>query len=110
MLRYENGGNTIYVKLPHTDYTVQMTANWIDTEKEYICKTFISRNDIEKYSLAEENIRISSDIKTIKIKMASYITDKFNKGDYKRHIDIYEYENKCFEIGNDLMESNRKVG
>lgn len=110
MLRYENGGNTIFVKLPHTDYTVMMMANWVDADKEYSCKTYISRNDTENFSVVEENIKISSDIKTIKIKMASYITDRFNKGNYNRFIEIYEYENKCFEIGNDIMESNAKVG
>lgn len=106
MLRYENAANaTINIAIPHTDYTVKMEALWNKESKHYICTTYLSRNDIESYNLINENIVIESSIKDIKRKMAENITEKFNKDGFKKEIDSYEYADKCFNTGIEVLES-----
>lgn len=47
MLRYENEGTTLSVKLPRTDYKVYMMANYSKETDTYHTKLYIMRNDVE---------------------------------------------------------------
>ena len=99
MLRYENEGIGVSVKLLHTDYATLMLANWNNEKKVYECKLYIKREDFGNYNLVDEGITIDSAIKDIKFKMAKFITDKFNADGFEHDISNYEYEVKCFDIG-----------
>ena len=107
MLRFENEGIAISVKLPRTDYTVHMMAAYDKDNQIYNTKTYIERNDVNDLSLINDKNKIESDSKNIKCDMANYITEKFNNGFFNYYIDRYEYQQKCFEKGNDFYEDER---
>lgn len=109
MLRYENEGTTISVKLPRTDYTAFLTTKF-DKEKDiYSSKLYIMSNDVEDLNLIGEGFEFESNFAKLKTDMANLITDLFEKGFFKYYIDRYEYQQKCFEIGlEDIENANEK--
>ena len=108
MLRYRNEGTTISVNLPRTDYTVYMMANYNKETDAYHTKLYIMRNDVEDLNLIDDKFKFKSNFSTLKLDMANYITEQFNKGYFKYYIDRYEYQQKCFEIGVGEMENDNK--
>lgn len=109
MFRFEKiGQNAIQVDL-HNDYSVMAIAKWIKTEEKYVVKFYIGRNDIESFDLVTEmeNIKFNSNIKQIPYDMAGYITEQLKKGNFDKAIERYEYQQRCFERGNDMFESER---
>ena len=109
MLRYETiGTSTILVDL-HNGYSIMAIANWNYNDKDYYTTFYISRNDTYMFDLVQEleNTKFSSDIKTIKIDITKYITEKLNSGFFDYYIKRYEYQQKCFERGNEMFEQER---
>ena len=66
------------------------------------------RNDVEDLNLIDDEFKFKSNFATLKLDMANYITEQFNKGYFKYYIDRYEYQQKCFEIGVGEMENADK--
>ena len=83
MLRYRNEGTTISVSLPKTDYTVYMMANYNKDTDAYHTKLYIMRNDVEDLNLIDDKFKFKSNFSTLKLDMANYITEQFNKGYFK---------------------------
>ena len=104
MLRFENEGNAISVKLPKTDYTVHMMAAYDKDNKIYNTKMYIERNDVNDLSLVNDKYLVESDSKNIKYDMANYITKQFNNGFFDYYMDRYEYQQKCFTKGLQYFE------
>lgn len=104
MLRFENEGNTISVKLPKTDYTVHMMATYDKDNKIYNTKMYIERNDVNDLSLIKDDCKLKSDSKVIRYDMANYITEQFNNGFFDYYMDRYEYQQKCFAKGLQYFE------
>ena len=104
MLRFENEGITISVKLPRTYYTVHMMATYDKDNEIYNTKLYIERNDVNDFSLIKDDCKLKSDSKAIRYDMANYITEQFNDGFFDYYIDRYEYQQKCFEKGLQYFE------
>ena len=107
MLRFKNEGISISVKLPNTDYTIHMMAAYDKDNQIYNTKTYIERNDIYDLSLINDDYKLESDSKNIKYDMANYITEQFNNGFFNYYIERYDYQQKCFEKGNEFYEDER---
>ena len=107
MLRFKNDGISISVNLPNTDYTIHMMAIYDKDNGAYNTKMYIERNDVNDLSLISDNNEIKSDSKNIKYDMANYITEQFNKGFFDYYIEKYDYQQKCFEKGNNFYEDER---
>lgn len=110
MLKYKNIASVgIDVDL-HNNYTVLSFANWNKEENNYETTFYIKRNDVDLLELIEELevvVFTKSDSKTIRTDIANYITTLFQKGFFNRYINRYEYEQKCFDRGNELFEKER---
>ena len=104
MLRFENEGNAISVKLPKTDYTVHMMAAYDKDNKIYNTKMYIERNDVNDLSLIKDDCKLKSGSKAIRYDMANYITEQFNDGFFDYYMDRYEYQQKCFTKGLQYFE------
>ncbi len=112
MLRYKNfATTTISVDLMN-DYSVIAMANWNNATKKYNVTFYIKRNDIDMLDLIErvENLEFDSDIKSIKSDISTYITTLLTEGFFDYYIKRYEYEQKCFDKGNELFEQERLGG
>lgn len=109
MLKFEKiGHNAILVDL-HNDYSVMAIAKWIKDKKVYNAKFYISRNDVESFDLVNEmeNVEFDSDMKKISYDLSEYITRQFNMGNFVKAINRYDYQQKCFERGNEMFERER---
>lgn len=110
MLRYETESNVIVSIDLQNGYTVIAMARWDNEKKKYYTALRLRENTVEKWDLIEEaaNVEMESDMKTIKRDMAQYVTDLLTDGFFKKYIDRYEYELKCFDRGFEIMEKERK--
>lgn len=107
MLRYETEANvTISIDLQN-GYTVIAMARWDNEKKNYYTTLRLRDNTVEKWDLIEEaaNVIMESDMKSIKRDMAQYVTKLLTTGFFKKYIDRYEYELKCFDKGLETIEA-----
>ena len=77
MLRFENEGTTISVKLPKTDYIVYMMANYSKETDTYHTKLYIVRKDVSDLVLIDDDYEMKSNFSSIRFDMGEYITEKY---------------------------------
>lgn len=110
MLKYTNIATVgISVDL-HNNYSILAFANWNKENNNYEATFYIKRNDIDLLELIEklENVSFqNSNSKSIRIDIANYITALLSDGFFNYYINRYEYEQKCFDNGNDICEMER---
>ena len=109
MLRYEIIGNIALNIDLHNGYSVMAIAKWDRDTEKYITTLYLKNNkfNINHFDLIEdfENFELDSDIKTIKTDITAIVTELLSDGFFNKYIKRYEYEQKCFEIGNDSIEN-----
>lgn len=110
MLRYETEANVIVSIDLQNGYTVIATGRWDNEKKKYYTTLRLRENTVEKWDLIEEaaNTEMESDMKTIKRDLAQYVTNLLTDGFFKKYVERYEYELKCFDRGFEIMEKERK--
>ena len=93
----------------HNDYTVIAIKSWNPDEHKYDVEFRITENSIEKWDLIQEmeSIEFNVNYKTINKAILKHVADLLSDGFFDYYIDRYEYELKCFDVGNDLAESER---
>ena len=109
MYRYENVANiTISIDL-HNGYDVIAMAQWDKENLQYKISLYLKNKkyNINHFDLIEEDedIIIMSDIKGIKPAITRHVVHLYENGKLDKYFDRYEYEQKCFEYGNDYYES-----
>ena len=68
-----------------------------------------NKYNINHFDLIEnyQNIEYKSDVKTIRADITSTITKLLKEEFFTKYIKRYEYEQKCFELGNESLENER---
>jgi hypothetical protein len=109
MLRYETDANVSVSIDLQNGYSVIAMAKWDNEKKKYYTTLLLHENTVSKWDLIETaaNIEIESDMKAIKRDMAQYVTDLLTNGFFKKYIDRYEYELKCFDKGFEVLEREK---
>lgn len=110
MLKYKNIASVGIAVDLHNNYTVLSFANWNKEENNYKTTFYIKRNDVDLLELIEELevvVFTKSDSKTIRTDIANYITTLLYNNFFDRYITRYEYEQECFDRGNDFFEEER---
>ena len=69
MLRFENEGTTISVKLPKTDYIVYMMANYSKETDTYHTKLYIVRKDVSDLVLIDDDYEMKSNFSSIRFEI-----------------------------------------
>lgn len=109
MLRYEIIGNIALNIDLHNGYSVMAIAKWDRDTEKYTTTLYLKNNEfnINHFDLIEdfENFELDSDIKTVKTDITAIVTELLSDGFFNKYIKRYEYEHKCFEIGNDYIEN-----
>lgn len=108
MLRYKNIANvTIELDL-NNGYSVLTMAKRNNETNTYNVTLYLQDNkyNINHFDLIEnyQNIEYKSDAKTIRADITSTIAKLLKEEFFTKYIKRYEYEQKCFELGNDVME------
>ena len=109
-LKYENykGCKDIITIDLHNGYTVIAIKSWNQDEKKYTVQLMLKENTVDKWDLIEkaESIEFNVDYKIINKAILKHIATLLSDGFFDYYIDRYEYELKCFDIGDNLYENN----
>ena len=92
----------------HNGYTVIAIKSWNPDEHKYVVQFMLKENTIDKWNLIEkaESIEFNVDYKIINKVILKHVAALLSEGFFDYYIDRYEYELKCFDIGNNLHENN----
>ena len=90
----------------HNGYTVIAIKTWNPDEKKYYVQLMLKENTVNKWDLIEkaESIEFNVDYKIINKAILKHVATLLSDGFFDYCIQRYEYELKCFDIGNDLAE------
>ena len=93
----------------HNDYTVIAIKSWNPDEHKYTVQLMLKDNTVDKWDLIEkaESIEFNVDYKIINKAILKHISTLLSDGFFDYYIQRYEYELKCFGIGNEIFENER---
>ena len=113
MLRYENKGYLIEVKLPESDYSVLCRYKYDKNKDKYLLSMWLMRNDIDDtFKIDSQEIDtqyISGDKSTIRDNIVKIIEQAYESNFFDYYIERFEYTYKCFDKGNDFYEDRKSV-
>lgn len=115
MLRYENKGYTIEIKLPgkykHDAYSVECTYRYDKEKEKYLLSMWLKRKDIgDKFKIDSQEIDtqyISGTRENIRQNICRIVKQATLSGFFDDYVKRYEYTCKCFDRGDDLFEKER---
>lgn len=105
--KYNGLENVITIDL-HNGYTVIVITS-CEKDIRYNSTFFLKDNTVDDWKLVQDLENVEFDIKTRNINstilkyIATLLSDRF----FDYYIDRMDYEYKCFDIGNELMEKER---
>lgn len=102
--KYRGMDNIITIDL-HNDYTTIAIIGNNETGV-YDVQLMLKQNTVDTWSLIEnaERLTLHSNDKRIYSAILKTISDYLKEGFFNYYINRYEYELKCFDIGNELLE------
>ena len=113
-LTYENyrGCKDILSIDLHNNYTVIAIKSWNPDEHKYTVELRLKKNSVDKWDLIEkaESLEFNANYKIINKAILKHVATLLSDGFFDYYIDRYEYELKCFDIGNETVERERLGG
>ena len=93
----------------HNNYTVIAIKSWNPDEHKYTVQLMLKENTVDKWDLIEkaESIEFNVDYKIINKAILKHVATLLYDGFFDYYIQRYEYELKCFDIGNEIAEKER---
>ena len=106
--KFNNSNDVIMINL-HNGYTVIAVTGFNAENGTYTTTLFLKDNTIDTWKLVEnaENLEFHANHNTINSAILKQVSTFLQEGFFDYYIDRYEYESKCFDVGNDLAESER---
>ena len=106
--KFNNSNDVITINL-HNEYTVIAVTGFDAENGAYTTTLFLKDNTVDTWKLVEnaENLEFHVNQNTINSAILKKVSEFLNEGFFDYYIQRYEYEMKCFDIGNDLEESER---
>lgn len=104
--KYRGMDNIITIDL-HNNYTI-IAIIGKDENDAYDVQLMLKERTVDKWDLIEktEHIIIHSDEKHIYSAILKTVGTYLREGFFDYYINRYEYELKCFDIGNEIMEKS----
>lgn len=110
-LKYEkfNNSNEVITIDLHNGYTVIAVTGFDTENRVYTTTLFLKDNTVDTWKLIEnaENLEFHANQNTINSAILKQVSIFLDEGFFNYYIQRYEYEMNCFDIGNDLAESER---
>ena len=93
----------------HNNYTIIAIKIWNSDEHKYTVQLMLKENTVDKWDLIEnaESIEFNVDYKIINKAILKHVATLLSDGFFNYYIDRYEYELKCFDRGNSIIEKER---
>ena len=94
----------------HNDYSVIAIKSWNSEEHKYVVQLMLKENTVDKWVLIEkaESLEFNVDYKIINKAILKHVATLLSNGFFDYYIKRYEYELKCFDIGYEIAEKERK--
>ena len=110
-LKYEkiNNSNEVITIDLHNGYSVIAITGFNTENRVYTTTLFLKENTIDTWKLIEnaEKLEFHTNQNTINSAILKKVSEFLNEELFNYYIQRYEYEMKCFDIGNDFAESER---
>ena len=106
-LKYEkfNNSDSVIINDLHNGYSI-IAVSGLVSENHYTTTLFLKDNTIDTWKLIESCEKLT--FKVPENKLGSVILKEvaasYELGEFDYYIERYEYENKCFDLGNDILE------
>lgn len=103
--KYNNCNNVITIDL-HNGYTIVAISSPYNESNQFNVTLFLKENSTNDWGLVEEAeyLRFETNYKTINAAILKKVSDLLEEGFFDYYIQRYEYELKCFDKGNELIE------
>ena len=104
--KYRNSNEIITIDL-HNGYTVIAIST--GENGSYITTLFLKENTIDTLKLIEnaENLEFHANQNTINSAILKKVSSFLEEGFFDYYIQRYEYEMKCFDIGDEIKQKER---
>ena len=104
--KYRNSNEIITIDL-HNGYTVIAIST--GENGSYITTLFLKENTIDTWKLIEnaENLEFHANQNTINSAILKKVSSFLEEGLFDYYIERYEYEMKCFDIGDEIKQKER---
>ncbi|MBQ4523368.1 MAG: hypothetical protein IJA10_10545 [Lachnospiraceae bacterium] len=109
--KYKGLDNIITIDL-HNDYTIIAISSQDKETNYYNVELHLKENTVDEWKLIEkaENLVFKVNEKRLNAAILKKVAKLLNNGFFDYYIDRYEYELKCFDVGNDICEKERLEG
>ena len=109
--KFNNSNDVITINL-HNGYTVIAVTGFDAENGAYTTTLFLKDNTVDTWKLVEnaENLEFHANQNTINSAILKKVSEFLNEGFFDYYIQRYEYEMKCFDIGNEIFEKERLSG
>ena len=106
--KFNNSNDVITIDL-HNGYIIIAVTGFNVETKTYITTLFLKDSAVDTWKLIEnaENLEFHANNKTINSAILKQVSIFLEEGLFDYYIQRYEYELNCFDVGNDLAESER---
>ena len=106
--KFNNSNDVITIDL-HNGYTVIAITGFNAENRVYSTTLFLKENTVDTWKLIEnaENLEFHANQNTINSSILKKVSMFLEDGFFDYYIDRYEYELKCFDIGNEIDEKER---
>ena len=108
--KFRNTNNIIAIDL-HNDYTVIAFISK-DDEDTYDVQLMLKEKTVDTWTLIEqaERLHFTANNKTIYSAILKQVATYLDEGFFDYYIERYEYELKCFDVGNSMAEKGMISG
>ena len=102
--KYRNTDSIITIDLHNTYSIIAIISN--DEFNTYDVQLMLKENTVDTWILIEEaeHIILNATNKSIYSAILKIVSDYLQEGFFDYYIERYEYELKCFDLGNDICE------
>ena len=106
--KFNNSNDVIMIDL-HNGYSVIAVTGFDAENRIYNTTLFLKDNTIDTWKLVEQadKLEFHANQNTINSAILKQISVFLEEGLFDYYIQRYEYEMNCFDVGNDLAESER---
>ena len=106
--KYRGMDNIITIDL-HNGFSVIAISSFNEENNEYVAELHLKDNQISDWKLIEEteNLVLRVNDKRINSAILKQVSTFLEEGFFDKYMERYEYETKCFDIGNEEMEKKR---
>ena len=108
-LTYENynGCKDILTIDLHNDYTVIAIKSYNSDDHTYTIEFHLKENTTNMWELIDDaTITFNTDHKTINSAILKHVATLLSNGFYDYFVERYDYELKCFDIGNNTLSED----